>query len=406
MAITNWEIPREEFIARQKKCAQMAKEKGLSGLLVWSKGGGTVDRYGDVLYLSNHYSSFPHIPDNPPAWAGRACSAVIIPAEGDPALLVEIPDYRRDLVAIGDVRYSINLPELAARTIKEKGMAGGKVGLVASETMLLGPYKLLLSHLPNVEFVAADDILTSMRVIKSPNEIKFMRKAGEVGSKILTAVMEAVEPGKTEAEVILEGLKVATLEGAATYDFPTASGPFNQFYCASSLPSWDTARKLKKGEIFHVDMYGAYQGYYYDFSRTTIVGGEATAAQKEICEASKATCEEVIKAIRPGVTAEELAFVGMDFLKKIGYAGKEGHTASNVTAALAESFPSFGHSIGLGWEAPWLMPGDKTVIRAGMCLAIERAVGNDEVGTSAFEENLIVTESGAEVVSVTKKVWW
>ncbi len=61
---TSYSIPREEYKLRRMRCAEEAKKRGLKGLLVWSKGGGNVDRYANVMYLANYYSPFPHIPDN------------------------------------------------------------------------------------------------------------------------------------------------------------------------------------------------------------------------------------------------------------------------------------------------------------------------------------------------------
>src|SRR5690349_12154457 len=84
-------IPASEFSARRKRAISKARELGLAGLLVCAKGGASLDRYGDVMYLTNHYSSFPYIPDFPGLWTGRGHSFLIMPVDNEPTLIVDIP---------------------------------------------------------------------------------------------------------------------------------------------------------------------------------------------------------------------------------------------------------------------------------------------------------------------------
>ena len=89
--ITDLDIPATEFAERRERLLEAAREKGLDGLLICSRGGGALDRYGDIMYLTNHYSPFPYIPDLPNAWSGRAHSFLVLPASGDATLIVDIP---------------------------------------------------------------------------------------------------------------------------------------------------------------------------------------------------------------------------------------------------------------------------------------------------------------------------
>ena len=79
-------IQPEEFAGRRIAAAKAARQAGLDGLLVCSRGGGTLDRYADVMYLTNHYSSFPFIPDVEGKWTGRAHSFLVLPVMGEPVL--------------------------------------------------------------------------------------------------------------------------------------------------------------------------------------------------------------------------------------------------------------------------------------------------------------------------------
>ena len=104
-------IPVDEYGLRRSQAIELARERGLDGLPVWSLGGSTLDSFGDVFYLTNHYSPEPKGLDRP-GRRGFGHAAVVLPADGDPALLVNFQS-RPDLVAIDEVRSSGDLYALA-----------------------------------------------------------------------------------------------------------------------------------------------------------------------------------------------------------------------------------------------------------------------------------------------------
>ena len=85
------EISAEEFAERRRKATVQAREEGFAGLLVCGRGGGAVDRYGDIAYRTDHYTSFPYIPDVEGKWTGRAHSFLVLPVRADPCLVIDIP---------------------------------------------------------------------------------------------------------------------------------------------------------------------------------------------------------------------------------------------------------------------------------------------------------------------------
>src|SRR5262250_348680 len=95
------DISPAEFAERRRKAAALAREEGLAGLLVCGRGGGAVDRYGDIAYLTDHYTSFPYIPDVEGKWTGRAHSFLVLAADGPQRLVIDIP-YRDKIVMPAD----------------------------------------------------------------------------------------------------------------------------------------------------------------------------------------------------------------------------------------------------------------------------------------------------------------
>lgn len=378
--------PLSEYENRWMRAQAVAKASGVEALVVWGKGGGTVDTANDLIYLANYCPVFPYAPDLPGHWAGLSHGAVIIPASGEPILITESPAIRRDVVSVQDVRSANGfVPDKVAATLKELGLSNSRVGLVAGPWLVSSIYKRLLSAASDVQFVELDYAIEGLRTHKSAFEFELLREAAEVGNASMEAMMKSASTaGTTEADAVAAAYNVAIRRGAAMIDAACASGPHSSFYAHGMAPQW-TTRKLDAGDIFHCDMYGAaVEGYTWDFSRSVVAGGKWSAAQNEIYDGAIAAIEAGVDACKPGVTAQALYDVVLNVLQ-----GREIYCG----------YPLHGHSYGIGWESPWLVPGNKTTIEAGMAIAIECMAGREDVGFVKFEHNILVHADGVELIS-------
>ena len=399
-------IPAAEYAERRARLRELAAERGLDGVLVVSRGANGADWGGDVLYLTNHYSAFPQIPDRPGKWTGRGFAGVVMPASEDGTLVVEIPDWREDLVHIDDVRVELDLWAGLARALRDRGLGEGKVGLIGRESLLHVTIERLQSDLPGVRFEWADELIEGLRRIKSPAEVELMRQSTRVGCDMVSAFMEAAVPGATEADCVLAALNAGIPQGAFPLDVPVASGPHVDHFLWERMPSWNWQRPLEAGDMIHPDMYGTVGGYFYDMVRTTVAGRKATDAQKEVLEAAVAVVEHIIAGMRPGIACGELFDRGAAWLGEHGF-DVPGAEHSEGVALLGQAYPSFGHSLGLAWENPSIVPGEAAVLVPNMVMAVEAEVGRPGAGTGAFEHNVLVTDDGVEVLTTrAKTVWW
>ena len=153
-------------------------------------------------------------------------------------------------------------------------------------------------------------------------------------------------------------------------------------------------------------MWGPIENYYTDFVRSTVVGGEPTSAQRELLDGSISLIEHLIDGIRPGVTAGSVYERGAAWLLANGFAEHQG-SSEDAGTVFGNLFPAFGHSIGLGLEAPWLTEGEPTVLVPNMVLAVECMVGRPGVGAAGFEQDVLVTSGGCEVLAEGCPArWW
>lgn len=397
-------IPTTDFLNRITYCQKEAAARGLSGLMVWSRGGGTFDRYADVDFLANFYQQRCYLADNPPLWSGRSHCVLLIPVSGDPVLLVSSPEYQRELIAVEDIRFSANLPILCSEVLQELGMEDQPIGLIGGDVLTYSMSSQLTAVLPRMTVVPADSILSSMRKVKTAREQESIREACRIGSTAMEMVMKNVSVNKTESEVIAPAIEYIISQGAVLYFVVTNSGTEAHAAHSADFPGYDRHHKLQKGELFKIDLIIAFEGYLCDFGRTTVVGDTANETQAHLIETVTAACDHVISLIKPGMKVSELCKLGDEFLAARQISLSAEQTDPEITYAAYP--PHWGHGLGMTWELPYFTADEDTVIEPGMYLAIEKALYKQDTGTVFYEQNVLVTESGTELLTTTRKHWY
>jgi Xaa-Pro aminopeptidase len=399
-------IPTPEYATRRTAARARAAESGLDGLLIWSMGGSTLDRYQNAFYLTNHYDPGNVFPDTTGLFQGFGMAAVVLPVHGPAILVVNQPDWRDDLVECDEVRVRRNLYDGVAEALTDAGLARGRIGLTDEERTPVTAFRRLQSLVPDAEFVYADDLLMQMRVVKSTAEIEMMRYASRVSVDIMNAMFEAVAVGRTDGDIAAAGYDVACRRGAQPYDMALASGPEDGHLWWSRMPSWNWQRPYEAGDIVHPDIYGVVDGYYYDFVRSIVVGGQPSDAQLALLEAGIGCIHAGCAASVVGARGKDVYAAVRAYLVEVGL-DHEDASEPGVVSLSTEVLESAGHGIGLGWERPILTPYEDMVLEPGMTIAIEQHVARPGAGTIRYEETVLVTPEGPEIMtSACKARWW
>lgn len=387
-------IPAEEFETRRNRATAAAAAQGLDALLICARGGGTLDRYGDVLYLANFYTPFPYIPDLPGQWTARAHAFLLLPVGGEPMLIRDVPDDGRIALPAEHQIYTDLVLEDTVKAIRQAGLAEGRIGLVGGDVLPVSTFRQLCAALPSVDWPDAQPILSKLRAFKSPGEIALLRESARVGSRTIEAMMEAAVPGATHGEVVAAGQAVLNAAGGALYNSFMASGTggAEPVLVKSNFPTWGSPQKLEAGHWLRLGISGVVGGYVFDVSRSRSVGAAATNAQIALFEGAIDVVEAGIAAIRPGATAADLAAAGRAKQEELGF-------------PLTGVFSGLGHGIGMGWDSPWLAAGDDTPIEPGMVLNFEKTLTRDGY-LGDFEETVLVTDSGVEKLTDAQIRYW
>ena len=230
-----------------------------------------------------------------------------------------------------------------------------------------------------------------MRLIKNGAEFDLLRAAGEIGVRAVDAAMDAAIPGVSEAEVAAEAIAEIVRAGGAFYGLGLSSGPWAHTF-SPSTPAPYSRRRLEAGDMIRLDLYGSFDGYLFDFGRSRVVGRSPTQVQQEILDAVRDGVHAGTKLLRPGETLGAVARRCEEVLESFAYTRRHGLPASTMGG-------TWGHSLGLDWGAPWIESTSSTVIRPGMCFAIERRIEAPGIGGANYENDVIVTNAGPEIVT-------
>ena len=143
-----------------------------------------------------------------------------------------------------------------------------------------------------------------------------------------------------------------------------------------------TPRPVLAGDAVLFDLATRRGGYWAD-SCSTFCPGSPPVALRRVHDAVKRALEGGLAALRPGIRAGELDAVVREILAAGGL-GCPHH---------------IGHGVGATpQEAPWIVPGDQTVIEEGMVIALEPGAYGEGIGVR-LEHLALVEASGARVLT-------
>lgn len=384
------EITHDEFAERQERIRRAIEAAGLDGLLAW----GTRECCWAVRWLADHQSGFA----TAGSFGDKGNSALVLPVQGDLILVLDQRVGPGD-VAIEDARTFESVTEGVALALRETGLAGRRIGLAGEGAMLDRHRRHVERHLGTpLELQPADAIIEPLHRVKSPAELELMRYANAAGSAWIGTMMEAAEPGVTEADLVLAGLPVLIGAGGFPTDVVIGSGNPCKPQAPRGIPSFNMVRQLEAGDLLRVDGFGPVRGYGCDMARSTCVGTDPTPGQRQVLEDAVVFIHTLIDAVRPGVSHEAIHDLGVSWLTERGYPAH---------GYFEGFFPTFGHQLGLTTEGPWIASGSTDPIRAGQVMAIEIVLGTPHTGGIAYEDVVIVHDDGVEVITKDCPArWW
>ena len=277
-------------------------------------------------------------------------------------------------------------------TMRKMGLAKGKLGMeIGAGTRLhlqMQWMDVIRREMKDMTFVDASQFIWEQRMVKSPAEIEVFRKLCEINDHCYHHAFTHVELGKT-TEMDLYRIFAQEAFRLHCEDMPSMGFLFGEGrYLNGNCPPSDTIVITNTPHaVLQIDGGPMYKGYYADIIRMAVVGG-MTAEQQALMDASYDILYFALGQIRAGANAKEIC------------SKMDARVAAGPSASYYRMYTWAGHGIGMDLhEPPTIATGCDMELKAGMILAVEPVFGDAKLGVFGNEQNILVTETGCEVLS-------
>lgn len=241
-------------------------------------------------------------------------------------------------------------------------------------------------ELLNVDLIPVNNLVEKLRLIKSNDELKILKQAGQIVDEAYEHILPFIKPGVREIEIANELEFFMRQQGAtsSSFDIIVASGS------RSALPHGVASEKeIQNGELVTMDYGALYNGYCSDITRTVAVG-DISEELRSIYKTVLAAQMKGVENIKPDMTGKEADAITRDYIDENGYGEYFGH--------------STGHGLGLEvHEEPRLSSSSQTILKPGMVVTVEPGIYIPNVGGCRIEDDIVITKSGNERLTFANK---
>ena len=365
---------KDEFHKRKLCVLKSMKERNLDALLMFRQ---------ESMYWLTGYDTFGYV----------FFQSLILDQKGNVILLTRAPDLRQaqNTSNIEDIRIWVdkdksNPTDDLKIVLNELNLKGKKIGVEYEAYGLTGRNALRLNksleNYCNVE--DQSELITEHRVIKSKEEIIYIKRAAKLADNALDEAWKYTKAGASEAKILAE-MQRAVLEGGGDYpanEYIVGSG-HNALLCRYQAEK----RILSKTDQLSIEWAGTYKHYHSAMFRTIPIGKPDPKHIKmhEACIDALTKCEE---KLIPGNTVGEVFDIHAKTFDSLGY---------NKARMNACGY-SLGSTFSPNWmDWPMLYTGNPYIIQPGNVFFMHMIL-MDSASNLAMNlgETYLVTENGNE----------
>ena len=371
---------RNEHLERQARLRRRLREAGYDALLVFAQ----ESHYWLTGYDTGGFVFFQ-------------CAVVTAADEAPIVLLTRRPDLVQARVTstIEDIRIWWDAedanPAMELRGIlAELGLRGKRVAIELNTHGLTGWNLWRIQNALEGFCTLEDDnhLIRELRLVKSPAEIAYTRKAAEILDRSLSAVIAIARPGILDSEIKAEYLRSTLCDGA---DMPPNAPLFNSGPRAVYGRGVSEPRRIEAQDQLLVEYPVAFRRYNVK-TEWTILFGNPDQRQLDMYDTARETLEKMTEIARPGCTLGEIFDAHADGLDTAGYArhryGATGYSVGCTFAPTSMDVP------------PMIYSGNPTVCEPGMTLFYHVMIGDADTGLGmGVGHTLLITDGGPEVLT-------
>ena len=363
---------KEEFSKRKEKILNSMKNEGLDAILMFRQ---------ESMYWLTGYDTFGYV----------FFQTLVLDQIGNVILLTRAPDLRQaqNTSNINDIRIWVdkdgaNPADDLKIILDELNLKGKKIGVEYEAYGLTGRNALRLNAVLQ-NYCSIEDkseLITKLRVIKSSEEIDYVKKAANLADQALEEVWKHAKAGVSESQVLAEMNRVI-FEGGGDY-------PANEFIIGSGknalLCRYQAEKQiLNNQDQLTIEWAGTYRHYHSAMFRTIPIGKADLKHLKmhEACVEALTNCENKLK---PGNKIGEVFDIHAKTLDDHGF----------KNARMNACGYSLGATFSPNWmDWPMLYTGNPYIIQPGNVFFMHMILMDSESNLAMnLGETYLVTEHG------------
>ena len=365
---------KKEFSLRKESVLNSMKEKNLDALLMFRQ---------ESMYWLTGYDTFGYV----------FFQTLVLDKEGNVVLLTRAPDLRQaqNTSNIKDIRVWIdqdgaNPANDLKKILNELSLKNKNIGIEYEAYGMTGRNALKLNKsLENYcQFEDQSELISKLRVIKSSEELVYVRKAAKLADLALDEAWKHSKAGANEAKILAE-MQRAVLEGGGDYpanEYIIGSGP-NALLCRYQAEK----RNLSNIDQLSLEWAGTFKHYHSAMFRTIPIGKPNPKHTKmhEACMEALNNCE---KTLLPGKTVGEVFDIHAQTFDNLGFR----------KARMNACGYSLGSTFAPNWmDWPMLYTGNPYIIKPGNVFFMHMILmDSDNQLAMNLGETYIVNDKGNE----------
>jgi Xaa-Pro dipeptidase len=328
--------------------------------------------------------------------SGDAC-LVVAPYEAADAAL-HWPGEIRTFSSPDTTSVAKALIEILGELARDRGVDHGRVGFEGSFETVAPPahagessavglptQRMLRRAFRNATLVDMTAVVEELRAAKTSRELERLRAVNEIAMLGLTAFKELAVAGRTEAQIAAEVEATIQAKGHGYQNARVVRAYAMVCSGAQTAFGWQpfrsTQRIVERNDLVMIELGTVADGYWCDHTRT-VVAGKPTARQRDAFGAVRAAQAAALAQCRPGARGGTV----------------DAAARATCTAAGFDQFPHHtGHGVGFRYHEslPQLVPDDRGELRAGMVVAAEPGIYEEDLGGFRWEDDAVVADTGA-----------
>ena len=363
---------QEEFLERKSKVIKKLKEQNLDGLLMFRQ---------ESMYWLTGYDTFGYV----------YFQCLVLTSKGDLILLTRVPDLRQaqNTSIIKDIRIWVdkdksNPTDELKNILSELNLEKSNLGVEYEAYGLTGRNAIRLNDsLKNFAILHdKSELVSYLRVVKSPAEIVYVKKAAALADNAMEAAWKFAHEGENESKILAE-MQGAIFNGGGDY-------PANEFIIGSGKNALlcryqSEKRKLDKIDQLSIEWAGTYKHYHSAMFRTIPIG-KVNDKQKKMYTACAVALKACENKLIPGNRAGEVFDAHAKVFDEMGY------KKSRMNAC--------GYSLGTTFAPNWmdwpmLYNGNPVILSSGMVFFMHMILMDSENQLAMnLGETYLLTNSG------------